>query len=55
MKKIIILALLGSQKIVIDPIINKREFDEKRDIQFINKNAVEGIQIVHKAFNLATN
>jgi NAD-dependent deacetylase len=45
----------GSQMIVIDPIINKMDFDEKRDIQFISKNAVEGMQMVYQAFNLATN
>ena len=45
----------GSQMIVIDPIINKMDFDEKRDIQFISKNAVEGMQMVYEAFNLATN
>jgi NAD-dependent deacetylase len=45
----------GSQMIVIDPMINKMDFDEKRDIQFISKNAVEGMQMVYQAFNLATN
>lgn len=45
----------GSQMIVIDPMINKLDFDEKRDIQFISKNAVEGMQMVYEAFNLATN
>lgn len=45
----------GSQMIVIDPKINKMDFDEKRDIQFISKNAVEGMQMVYEAFNLATN
>jgi hypothetical protein len=41
--------------IVIDPMINKMDFDEKRDIQFISKSAVEGMQMVFEAFNLATN
>ena len=45
----------GSQMIVIDPKINKMDFDEKRDIQFISKNAVEGMQMVYEAFNLTTN
>ena len=45
----------GSQMIVIDPMINKMDFDEKRDIQFISKNAVKGMQMVYEAFNLATN
>ena len=45
----------GSQMIVIDPMINKMDFDEKRDIQFISKNAVEGMQMVYEAFNLVTN
>ena len=45
----------GSQMIVIDPKITKMDFDEKRDIQFISKNAVEGMQMVFEAFNLATN
>lgn len=36
--------------IVIDPMINKMDFDEKRDIQFINKKAVEGMQMVYDSF-----
>ena len=39
----------GSQMIVIDPIINKMDFYEKRDIQFVNKKAVEGMQMVYDA------
>ena len=45
----------GSQMIVIDPKINKMDFDEKRDIQFISENAVEGMRMVFEAFNLTTN
>jgi NAD-dependent deacetylase len=39
----------GSQMIVIDPIINKLDFDENREIHFINKKAVEGIQMVYES------
>lgn len=40
----------GSQMIVIDHIINKMDFDEKPDIQFINKKAVDGMQMVYDFF-----
>ncbi len=39
----------GSQMIVIDPMINKIDFDKKRDIQFVNKKAVEGMQMIYDA------
>ena len=41
----------GSQMIVIDPMLNKMDFDEKRDIQFVNKKAVEGMQMVYDSFS----
>jgi len=37
----------GSQMIVIDPMINKMDFDDNRDIHFINKKAGIGIQMVY--------
>jgi NAD-dependent deacetylase len=36
----------GSQMIIIDPIIDKINFDENRNINFINKKASEGIKLV---------
>jgi len=41
----------GSQMIVIDPMINKMDLEEKRDILFINKKAVEGMQMVYDSFS----
>jgi hypothetical protein len=32
-------------------MINKLDFDEKRDIQFINKKAVDGMQMVYDSFS----
>jgi hypothetical protein len=32
-------------------MINKMDFDEKRDIQFINKKAVDGMQMVYDSFS----
>lgn len=40
-----------SQMIVIDPMINKVDFDERPNIQFINKKAVEGMQILYNSLN----
>jgi hypothetical protein len=37
--------------IVNDPIINTMDFNEKRDIQFINKKAVDGMQLVYDSFS----
>ena len=36
----------GSQMIIIDPIIDKINYDENRNIHFINKKASEGIKLV---------
>lgn len=41
----------GSKMIIIDPIINKMDFDENRDIQFINKKAGVGMQMVYDSFS----
>ena len=40
----------GSQMIVIDPMKIKMDFNKKRDIQFINKKAVDGMQMVYDSF-----
>lgn len=37
----------GSQMIIIDPIIDKINFDENRNIHFINKKASEGLRMVY--------
>lgn len=44
------MSISSSQMIVIDPMINKMDFDEKRDIQFNHKKAVEGMQMVYDSF-----
>lgn len=40
----------GSQMIVIDPMKIKMDFNKNRDIQFINKKAVDGMQMVYDSF-----
>ncbi len=41
----------GSQMIVIDPMINKMDFDGNRNIQFINNKAVAGMQLVYDSLS----